>query len=200
MNEPSEIGPEKVSRTVSGIAYGLLAALVVGIAVAGFGTFVTYLRLDLAAFAASGLLLLGVAAGAASFFSPCSFPLLVTLLARESSAEPDPGPSGAKALRFAAALAIGLTSFLVLTGALLALGAGRIVREVTFTSDPGRILRVIVGGFLTVLGLFQIRGLRFTPADRLRRPLQSLQAKLRRKSPGLGFALFGFGYVLAGFG
>lgn len=162
--------------------------------------FVSYFELDTAAFSGSGLLFLAAAAGTASFFSPCSFPLLVTLLAREIDPDTRQGRPTANALRFAAALSVGVTAFLLTAGSIIAVGAGPIVEYVKFASGPGRILRLIVGVTLIVLGMTQIRGLRFQAADRIRRPLQRIQARLRRKSPSLGFALFGFGYVLAGFG
>lgn len=184
----------------SGLKYFLLATLVLAVAVGGFFAFVIYLELDLANFAGSGLFLLGIVAGIASFFSPCSFPLLVTLLARETEVEKATKNSFSKALQFAASLAVGVSAFLLLAGALLAVGSGPLMRRVTFTSTPGRVLRAVVGVLLIALGLFQAKGLRFGVADRIRRPLQRFQARIRRRSPNLGFVLFGFGYVLAGFG
>lgn len=189
-----------MQSVTNGVRYAFLAALVLVIAVVGFAAFVSYLRLDLAAFAGSGLLLLGVAAGAASFFSPCSFPLLVTLLARVTGAEKkdSPAPTG-KALQFGAALAVGVSLFLLLLGAAVAAGAGPLVRQVTFTSAPGRILRLVVGAGLILLGLRQMTG-RIGVADRLKERIVRAQARTRRRSSHLGFGLFGFGYVLAGFG
>ncbi len=184
----------------AGYRYALLVALVLAVAVVGFSAFVSYLKLDVAAFTGSGLLFLAIAAGTASFFSPCSFPLLATLLARATGAE-DAAQSGlGRALGFAAALAVGVSLFLLLLGGVIAAGAGPLVRQVTFTSSAGRILRVVVGAFLILLGLAQASGVRVGVADRLKSPLQRTQAKLRRTSPNLGFGLFGFGYVLAGFG
>lgn len=184
----------------SGRRYAVLTIFVVLVALSGFGGFVVYLDLDVASFAGSGLMFLAIAAGVASFFSPCSFPLLVTLLARETSADQAERAGRQRALRFAAALAVGISLFLLLLGAAIAAGAGPLVGKVTFTSTPGRILRVVVGAVLILLGLAQMRGLRFGFADRLQRPLMKAQAGVRRTSPMLGYGLFGFGYVLAGFG
>lgn len=189
-----------MSERSSGIIYALMAASVLAIALLGFLAFVRYLELNLAQFAGSGLLVLAIVAGTASFFSPCSFPLLVTLLARETGSESDSQKRAGKALRFATALAVGVTAFLILAGGLIAAGAGPVMRQVTFTSTPGRILRVAVGSLLVLLGTLQSRGIRFEAADQIQRPLQRAAAKLRRESPSFGFALFGFGYVLAGFG
>ena len=169
------------------------------VALIGFGAFVSYLQLDLAVFVGSGLPILGVAAGAASFFSPCSFPLLVTLLARSTGADLESSSATGKALQFATALAVGVSLFLLLLGAAVAAGAGPLVREVTFTSTPGRILRLGVGAGLILLGLRQMTG-RIGIADGLKARIVRAQARTRRKSANLGFGLFGFGYVLAGFG
>jgi hypothetical protein len=46
-------------------------------------------------------------------------------------------------------------------------------------------------------------GLVSFPFDRIAQlayPLEKAQARLRRERPVLGFGLFGFGYILAGFG
>lgn len=180
--------------------YTLLLVGVVLVGLVGFSTFLYYLNLDLAAFAVSGLPLLGVAAGAASFFSPCSFPLLLTLLSRETAAAESKPVSTGRALQFAVSLAFGVSAFLLLAGAAIAAGSGPLLRQITFTSIPGRMLRVAAGLLLVSLGLVQIRGIRLRAADRLKKPLLRAQARLRRTSPPLGFALFGFGYVLAGFG
>mgnify|MGYP001825974003 CR=1 FL=1 len=60
--------------------YLLLIAVVLMIALVGYGGFVQYLRFPAPTAANSGMILLAMAAGMASLFSPCSFPLLVTLL------------------------------------------------------------------------------------------------------------------------
>lgn len=184
----------------SGLKYGLLTALVLAIALLGFSVFLHYTALDMVGFAGSGLLVLAVAAGTASFFSPCSFPLLATLLARETGAELPSGRPIGRALKFAAGLAVGVSAFLLLVGGMIALGAGPIVSHITFTSAAGRILRFVLGGLLILLGLVQARGLRFSAADRIKRPIQKLQARVQGESPLLGFSLFGFGYVLTGLG
>jgi cytochrome c biogenesis protein CcdA len=79
---------------------------------------------------------------------------------------------------------------------------GGLFAGVTFTSTAGRAIRLLVGLLLIVLGLIQLERLpvnlrRVEPAMRgyLRR-----QAQVRRERPMLGFGLFGFGYLLAGFG
>lgn len=178
-----------------------IAAL--GIGLAGYVGYVVYPRFDLPAGAGAGLLVIAVAAGTASFFSPCSFPLLVSMLARPLAADigSNRRPFG-RAFAYAAALSVGALAFLAVVGGALAFGAGSLVENVTFTSTTGRTLRVTVGGALIIFGLIQSGRLtvnlrRFEPAlhGTLRR-----QAELRRRRPLAGFVLFGFVYLLAGFG
>jgi cytochrome c biogenesis protein CcdA len=137
----------------------------------------------------------------ASFFSLCSFPLLATLLARQVRDVPR-GQAWTRLLRYAAALAVGASLFLLLAGAALAFGAAPLFERVTFTSTAGRLIRGVVGVLLLLLGLLQWRGV--SPGSgavyAVARPFVQAQARLRRERPSLGFGLFGFSYILAGFG
>lgn len=63
--------------------YLFLVIAVLLLAFAGYVGDVLYPRFDLPAVGGAGLLVLSSAAGLASIFSPCSFPLLSTLLARQ---------------------------------------------------------------------------------------------------------------------
>jgi cytochrome c biogenesis protein CcdA len=184
--------------------YLALALGAVVLALAGYLGYVVYPRFHLPPGSGVGLLLLAAGAGIASFFSPCSFPLLVTMLARplaERAAAERHRPLR-DAVRFAAALSLGAASFLIAIGSVIALIGGGLFAGVTFTSTTGRAIRFVVGLLLIALGLIQLGRLpvnvrRFEPAlhGYLRR-----QARVRRERPLLGFALFGFGYLLAGFG
>lgn len=180
-----------------------LAAGTLVLGLAGYAGYLLYPRFDLPAGTGAGLLVLAVAAGIAAFFSPCSFGLLVTMLARPLSQDATADkPPLRRALLFAAALSAGATVFLSLVGAAMAAGAGVLFADITFTSTTGRVLRVVVGAGLVVLGLVQVGRVSvdlrcFEPATQgfLRR-----QAGLRRRHPVAGYGLFGFGYLLAGFG
>jgi cytochrome c biogenesis protein CcdA len=191
-------------RRDSGSIYALLAVVTGAVALAGFAGYVVYPRFDLPSVAGAGLLVLAAGAGVASFFSPCSFSLLVTMLARPTAqAAQRTGRCPIRpALVFAAGLSVGAASFLALAGGAVALGGAALFEGVTFTSAAGRIIRALVGALLIVLGLVQLGVLavnlrRFEPRlhDVLRR-----QARLRRRRPFAGFTLFGFVYLLAGFG
>lgn len=184
-------------------AFWLLTIAVVALAVAGYTGYALYPRFDLPAVSGASLLVLAAAAGIASFFSPCSFTLLLTLLAGNIDAAGERQTRNTKqALRPAAALAIGATLFLLLTGALIALGGDALFAGVTFTSVAGRTIRTVVGLLLILLGLIQLGAipLSFHGISDAATPLMRRQAKLRRQKPTLGFGLYGFAYLLAGFG
>ena len=130
---------------------GLVAIVV---AVAGFVGYVVYPRFDLPALEGAGLLGLAAAAGVASFFSPCSFPLLVTLLARQAVADSESGRPARPAV-FGGSLALGAAVFMLLAGVVVALGGEALFAGVTFTSTAGITIRVVVGLLLIFLGLIK---------------------------------------------
>jgi cytochrome c biogenesis protein CcdA len=186
-----------------GYAYALLTVATAAVGLLGYLGYVSYPRFDLPAGTGATLLVLAAGAGIASFFSPCSFPLLLSMLARPLAAEAEPhGRPFRKAALFAAGLSVGASTFLVLVGLAIAGGASIYFDDVTFTSTAGITVRIVVGALLIMLGLIQldlvpISFRRFEPAMHgyLRR-----QAQVRRRRPLVGFTLFGFGYLLAGFG
>jgi cytochrome c biogenesis protein CcdA len=185
-----------------GYSYALLAFATAAVAFLGYLGYVFYPCFDLPPGTGATLLVLAAGAGIASFFSPCSFPLLLSMLARPLAAEAEAGRPFRKAAAFAAALSLGASVFLVAVGLAIAAGASTYFDDVTFTSTAGITIRIVVGTLLITLGLIQLDLLpisfrRFEPAMHgyLRR-----QAQVRRRRPLVGFTLFGFGYLLAGFG
>ncbi|MCA9943820.1 MAG: hypothetical protein H6656_21750 [Ardenticatenaceae bacterium] len=172
-----------------------LATAVLILSLFGYGGYILYPRFDLKSAAASGLLPLAVMAGVASLFSPCSFPLLLTLLAGESS-------GNGRLLRSVGAFSIGAALFLLLTGLALALGAGGWIARFTFTSAAGRTLRLLVGLALIGFGVWQLQGrsLNVGWLNQALQPLWYKQTKLRHQKSTLSYGLYGFGYILAGFG
>jgi cytochrome c biogenesis protein CcdA len=187
-----------------GYGYAALALATAAVALIGYLGYVFYPRFDLPAGTGATLLVLAAGAGIASFFSPCSFPLLLSMLARPIAAEAQAqtGHPFRKAALFAAGLSFGASLFLVVVGVAIAAGASTYFDDVTFTSTAGITIRVVVGVLLITLGLIQLERLpvsfrRFEPAMHgyLRQ-----QAQVRRRRPVVGFTLFGFGYLLAGFG
>ena len=184
------------SRHHGRMRYLVLVVAVLVVAVAGFVGYVVYPRFGLPAVEGLGLLGLAAAAGVASFFSPCSFPLLVTMLARQSV-----GRSARPAV-FGGSLALGAAGFMLLAGLVIAFGGEALFAGVTFTSTAGITIRVVVGGLLVFLGLIQLGviPLSMHAVSGFAQPLLRSQARLRRERPVAGFAVFGFAYVLAGFG
>lgn len=187
--------------------YWLLALFVVLLSIAAYTGYVLYPRFDLPAVTGLGLLVLSVGAGTASFFSPCAFPLLVTLLSREISAAediPKAQPNTGRTLGFASALALGAATFLILAGIGLAIGGDALFSQVTFTSTVGIVTRIVVGTLLILLGLIQMGviggGDAFRAIGNLAQPFARAQARMRHENPLLGFGVYGFGYLLAGFG
>lgn len=183
-------------RPSSGLRFLVLAMAVVAAAVAGYAGYVAYPRFDLPPAAGVGLLALAAGAGVASFFSPCAFPLLLTLLARHVR-----GRAGA-AVAFASAFSAGAVLFLAALGGLIAAGGAGLASAVTFTSGVGITIRVIVGTLLIVLGLIQaeVLPLSFHRVEPVTRPLVEAQARFRREHPVAGFGLFGVAYLAIGFG
>ncbi len=193
--------PERDARAGLAARYGGLTALVAVVALAGYAGYALFPRFDLPGVQGAGLIGLAAAAGVASFFSPCSFPLLVTLLARPPQRGGARG--GVRPLAFGGALALGAATFMILVGLGISLGGEALFAEVTFGSPAAIALRATAGSLLILLGLIQtgVLSISFHGAVKgITRPLARVQARLRQRRPVAGYVLFGFGYVLAGFG
>lgn len=183
------------------IRYGLLAVAIVLAGLAGYVGYVVYPRFHLPSVAGAGLLLLAAGAGVAAFFSPCSFPLLLTLLARQVRGG-RPQNRLRSVLIFAGAFSAGAVAFVLSLGVLIGLGGRGIASSVTFTSPTGVAIRIAVGLLLVVLGLIQaeVMPVSFHAVEALTRPILQRQASFRREHPVAGFAAFGFAYLIIGFG
>lgn len=186
--------PELSDRSAA-LRFGVLAVGALVLGVLGYVGYELYPRFDVPAVDGIALLALAAGAGVASFFSPCAFSLLLTIVGRE-------GGGMGRPFRFATGVSLGATVFVLLLGAVMALGGRALVGDVVFTSTEGRVLRAGVGTLLVGLGLVQA-GLLPNPlhaVENVVRPLIRLQAEQRRERPFVGSTLFGFGYLLAGFG
>jgi cytochrome c biogenesis protein CcdA len=201
MSDPRTAGPSFVRYFALGIA-----VLIVGLV--GYLGFVIYPNLDLSAGVGVGLIVLASAAGIASFFSPCSFPLLVGMLGRpvaERAETGDPRQPTRNSLAFATALSLGVVAFLALLGTAIALGGDALIKDVNFASTAGRTLRITVGIFMILVGLIQLGRLN-VPLRRFEPALKGFLRRQRREGRGRGqpqllrFGLFGFAYLAAGFG
>jgi len=203
--------PTRADAEASGASFVRYAALAIAVLVAslvGYLGFVIYPSLDLSAGVGAGLIVLAATAGIASFFSPCSFPLLVGMLGRPLAERAQVGERRQptrNSLAFATALSLGVVTFLALLGTAIALGGDAIIKDVTFTSTTGRILRITVGTFLILVGLIQL-GRITVPLRRFEPALKNFLRRQRREGREDGqpqllrFGLFGFAYLAAGFG
>jgi cytochrome c biogenesis protein CcdA len=180
------------------IVYWVLPFTLLAVAIAGYGGYVLYPRFDLSAAQGIGLLALAAAAGIASFFSPCSFPLLVTLLTASARTQ-NVKSSPREAWRFALGMALGAGLFLLLMGTVIAAGSDALFSGITFTSTAGRVVRLAAGGALVTMGLLQLN---LIPGPDFHR-LESLTGGVS-EGPIIGStgrsAAYGFGYVLTGVG
>jgi len=186
----------------SSLGYSALVAAVIAVGLAGVVGYVAYPHFDIPRGTGIGLVGLAIAAGIASFFSPCSFPLLATLLIRDSQPEEPRTQRVPCALGRALGIAAGAATFVVGLGLIIAAGGIGLAQSVTFDSVAGRTLRGVVGGGLIVLGLIQTGAVavnlrRFEPAVH---GLLGRQASLRQRQPAVGYLLFGFAFLAAGFG
>ena len=179
------------------VPFIILTAVTLGVALIGFGIFRRYPVILAGNGTLSGLYLVAIAAGAGALFSPCSFPLLVTLWARDVD-----GGGNRMLWRQVGAFTVGVTLFLLLLGGVVALGAGAFVSKLNFVSPAGRLLRFVVGLALIAFGFWQLRGRSLNAfwLNRALTPFWERQFRWRRERSLLSHALYGFVYILAGFG
>ncbi len=160
-------------------------AILTAVAAAGYFVFLGFMQ-------KSQLLLsvfpLAVAAGAASFFSPCVFPLLPAVVTTTLKAETRVSP-----LFLGFVGGIGVLSFLLILG----LTVGIIGDPLgTFLQENLRIIRGIIGIFLIYLAFSQL-------SDKFHLGLFekfSPKVEISKKAPIRSVYLYGFGYTLAGSG
>ncbi|MDE1852871.1 MAG: cytochrome c biogenesis protein CcdA [Thaumarchaeota archaeon] len=177
--------------------YAIVVLSVAALAFFGYLVFVAFLKDVMPAFPAYSLYFLSVVAGVATFFSPCSFPLLPGYLSLYyETDEKSEGP-----LRRGFVAAMGVVSFNVVLGLLIAtLGQGFASSFSISSGNPSSLtlaLRVGVGSVLVLLGLVQFSNTTFHS-----RALDTVTARLfSRNEPNVsGLYLYGLGYSTAGIG
>lgn len=171
--------------------------LVAGVGYIGFLTFKSF---DVSATTGAGIAVVASTVGIAAFFSPCSFPLLLTSLTRQIDAEPQ--RHGRTAFRFALGSSIGAVAFVALFGLVMSIGGAAFAQQFTFASNQGRLLRAVVATVLIVMGLIQIGRVRnpFGGLTRLVEPIDRARRDVGDDSSLRSHVLYGFGYLVAGFG
>lgn len=178
---------ELARRRLVRLRFVIVAA---GVALAGLAGFTGARSLPGAGDFSGGTLVLAAVAAFGAFFSPCSFPLLLTLLARPDSA------TVRRALRIGAGVA---ATFGVLAVTFV-VGGLALHRAVRLESGAGQVFRGAVGSLLVVLGMHQMGRLRTDAswADRVACGAGSRVAGLPERAMG-DFA-YGAAYLLVGFG
>ena len=184
------------------LAVGLLA--LGGLGYLGFLTFVRNILMP-GEFATYGLIITTVAAGTASFFSPCSFTVLPSYISFASS-----GQDAERDKRFHNALkngvvaALGVVTVVAILGALIGLLGTGIGTDLSITgTNPSPVamsLRIAIGAFVLSMGLVHITG------QTHRVPFLGRIAALAIRAEGEGrpslrsVYAYGAGYVVVGIG
>jgi cytochrome c biogenesis protein CcdA len=185
---------EVARRRRSQVRFAAVAAGVLVIGIAGYVGFVAFVESDREV--GAGVLVLGAATGFAAFFSPCSFPLLLTFLTKRSV------ESRKAAFLSALRVGAGAAVFLAIVGGVIAGGGSSFSRVVEFDSLPGRVFRFTIGLTLVTLGLGQARllNIRMRWFDRVAGVTGRLLDPSRVSGRARTDVMYGFGYLLAGFG
>jgi cytochrome c biogenesis protein CcdA len=181
--------------------FGLVVAGTLLVALVGYLGFRLLPTLGDGSETGAALMALAAATGFAAFFSPCSFPIMLTTLGRQANTRT--GRARLKpTLRFAAGASIGAVAFLAGLGLFLSLGGGSISRQVTFSSTTGRTLRIAAGLAIITMGLVQLGKVRipFFKLAKLATPIDRKRAGNADPDRFFSHVLYGFGYLIAGFG
>ncbi|HEX6301235.1 MAG TPA: hypothetical protein VF148_12280 [Acidimicrobiia bacterium] len=179
-------------RTLARFLATALGVIVVG--VAGYFGFVVFVGSERQA--ATGAMVLAAGTGFAAFFSPCSFPLLLTFLTRRS--EESAGTAIMSALRVGGGAAV----LLAMMAGVVAAGGSAFARVVEFDSAAGRVFRLAIGVVLIVFGLRQanVLRLRMRWLDTIAGASGRLLDSSKVRSQAGRDVVYGFEYLLAGFG
>ncbi len=181
------------------IRYALIILSVVLIALLGYLGFVTFLKDVMPAFNDYGLFLLAVVAGIATFFSPCSFPLLPGYLSFYYNTEQQ--DVGRRAIYRGILAAAGVVTFTVIVGVVIALLGQGVASSFSISSPTPSLLtrafRIGLGAILMSLGAIQLSNLTFH-----NRALDVLTSRFysAAKSGNRGLYFYGLGYNAAGIG
>jgi cytochrome c-type biogenesis protein len=177
----------------------IILALVAG----GYALFIWFIINVMQGGAPFGLLFVALVAGVASFFNPCSFPVLPAYLAQYYTTEEPGGNESKKRLLLSGVVAaLGVTTFNILLGSLIGIlgiafgqSLGLVGEE---PSSPVRWLRGIVGGLLLILGFSHATG-RGIDLHSLEHFFQRIRLD-KIQNPFARIFSYGFGYTLLGIG
>ncbi len=170
----------------------------------GYSVFVFFIKGFSPTAGTLSLLAFAVVAGVATFFSPCSFPLMPGYLTRHIQIlDKDPKRARTSVVSNGLAAAAGVFSFdLILGLAIVLIGssfAGSLGISGPSPNNYVRIFRGTVGGFLVLLGVLNLRGTGIFHND----TLTSIGKRLMKNGelkPSREMFAYGFGYVSVGIG
>jgi len=185
---------ETALRARSRFRFGAILVAMVVVGVAGYLGFVAFVGSDREI--STGVMVLAAATGFAAFFSPCSFPLLLAFLARRSS------ETKGAAISSAVRIGAGAVAFFGLMAVVLALGGTAFGSVIGFDTTAGRIFRLTVGILLVGFGLRQARLMHIEMRwlDRVASAASRTFDPSDQSSRARSDVVYGFGYLLAGFG
>jgi cytochrome c biogenesis protein CcdA len=176
------------------VRFTLVTFGVLLVGIAGYLGFVAFVQTD--APGSSSVLVLGALTGFAAFFSPCSFPLLLLFLSRRAE------ESTRSAMTSSLRVGMGAALMLALMGLVLIVVGASVGGVLQFDQPSGRTFRLILGAVLIIFGLKQSRLVRIpmgwmdSVASRAGQRFDPSKTSSRAR----GDVLYGFGYLLAGFG
>jgi cytochrome c-type biogenesis protein len=193
-----------MSRLNSARGWALLTILVGGLVAIGYSVFVFFIKGFSPTSGTVSLLAFAIVAGIATFFSPCSFPLMPGYLTRHLEViDRDPKKMRISVLSNGLAAAAGVFLFDMILGlAIVLIGSGFAGSLGISGPSPNlyvRVFRGAVGAFLVVLGVLNLRGTGIFHND----SLTSVGKRLMRNGelkPSREMFAYGFGYVSVGIG
>lgn len=190
--------PPRAAPSAAAWLAGAVFTVTVG---GGYVGFRVAASVDLGRQVGAGLIALAVVTGAAVVFSPCSFPLLVTLLGGLDR-DDRVGERRSDGLRSALSIAAGAVVFLLLAGLAVGVAGEAVASAVKFSSTGGRLLRGGVAALLIGAGLVQL-GVIAAPLSRVAAvagPLERRRLAIAGSHRRGAQVLYGFAFVFAGFG
>ncbi len=192
------------SRLKSTVAWALLAILVAALVAIGYSVFVFFIKGFSPTAGTLSLLAFAVVAGTATFFSPCSFPLMPGYLTRHLQImDKDPKKARTSVVSNGLAAAAGVFLFDLILGLAIVLIGSSFAGSLGISGpSPNlyvRIFRGTVGAFLVLLGILNLRGTGIFHND----SLTSIGKRLMKNGelkPSREMFAYGFGYVSVGIG
>ncbi|MCH7662549.1 MAG: hypothetical protein IH859_01600 [Chloroflexi bacterium] len=195
----------KTQSSQAWLQYALLLVVFLAVVVFGYYGFRTFAATpDLTIF---NLYAVAVIAGVASFFSPCAFPLLPSYFSfyhQTDSDENDTSSEISKALRLGLAAALGVITFDLILGLLIALLGSGIAQGLSISGpEPSQFVRYFRGGVgvvLITLGIGQIIGWNLKPTFVDAFAYHTRPEREGKRKAAVNLYLYGLGYNAAGMG